>query len=387
MALAGIPEARADELRAHGTLGAAHALGAPQSREFGLGVTGAASLELPLSRALGVEGKLGGLLLSQGDPPENPGFARAGTGTAFLFTAGLRVRPFTVVAGPWASLGLGGIQTGSRLRPGFDAALGYDFRVSRSSRWDVGPYVGYDHVFQSDDALRPEDARVLSVGLHVGLGVAAPKEHAAARADRDLDGVFDDEDACPDTPGRRTDDPKTNGCPRSDRDGDTVFDDEDACPEIAGVRTEDPKTNGCPPASANVRIEKDRILLDEVILFDTDSPRVRHASWGIVEKLAKFIVATPDVLEVSIEGHADARGREEWNLRLSRMRAESVKRLLVKYGVNEERLVPEAFGRSRLRVNVEGDVKANRRVEFWVTRTRSTSPSSTPSPKSPAPKK
>jgi OOP family OmpA-OmpF porin len=62
--------------------------------------------------------------------------------------------------------------------------------------------------------------------------------------------VFDDEDACPDVPGVRTDDPKTNGCPvvaRADRDGDGVFDDEDACPDVAGVRTSDPKTNGCPP--------------------------------------------------------------------------------------------------------------------------------------------
>ena len=41
--------------------------------------------------------------------------------------------------------------------------------------------------------------------------------------------------------------PKTNGCPRTDRDHDGVFDDEDACPDIPGVRTEDPNTNGCPP--------------------------------------------------------------------------------------------------------------------------------------------
>ena len=31
--------------------------------------------------------------------------------------------------------------------------------------------------------------------------------------DRDKDGISDSKDACPDTPGIRTQDPKTNGCP------------------------------------------------------------------------------------------------------------------------------------------------------------------------------
>ena len=65
-------------------------------------------------------------------------------------------------------------------------------------------------------------------------------------SDRDRDGIIDAEDACPDVPGIRTDDPKTNGCP-SDRDKDGIVDTEDACPDVPGVRTDDPKTNGCPP--------------------------------------------------------------------------------------------------------------------------------------------
>jgi OOP family OmpA-OmpF porin len=70
-----------------------------------------------------------------------------------------------------------------------------------------------------------------------------------AKPDRDGDGIPDDEDACPDVAGVRTDDPKTNGCPPAihDRDGDGIPDDQDACPDVPGVRTDDPKTNGCPP--------------------------------------------------------------------------------------------------------------------------------------------
>lgn len=399
--------ARADELRAHATAGIAHAVVEPQEREFGWGGAGSASLELPLSRAFGIEGKASGLVLSQGDPPADVSLARQGTGTAFLFTGGVRIRPFTRVAGPWMSIGAGLAQTGDRSRLGFDAALGWDFRLSRASRWDLGPYVGANQILQPNDSIRPDDARVISFGIHIGLGVADkpppreeappprgdrdgdgvfddedacpdvagirtddPKTNGCPRSDRDGDGVFDDEDACPDVAGVRTDDPKTNGCPRSDRDGDGVFDDEDACPDLPGVRSEDPRANGCPPAAESVRVEKDRILLDDVIIFDLDSPRVRSASWGIIKKLAEFMNDNPNILEISIEGHADATGTEQHNMVLSRERAESVRRLLVKYGVDAERIKAEAFGRSRLKVETSRAEAANRRVEFWVTRTR-----------------
>ncbi len=398
--------AHADELRAHVTAGAAHAVVEPQEREFGWGGAGSAALEVPLSAAFGIEGKASGIVLSQGDPPADASLARQGTGTAFLFTGGLRVRPFTRVAGPWLSVGGGLAQTGSRPRPGIDLALGWDFRLSRTSRWDLGPYVGATQIVQPNDSLRPDDARVISVGIHLGLGVAEkrkeeapppprgdrdgdgvfddedacpdvagirtddPKTNGCPRSDRDNDGVFDDEDACPDVAGVRTDDPKTNGCPRSDRDNDGVFDDEDACPDVPGVRSDDPRANGCPPPAESVRVEQDRILLDDVILFDLDSPRVRHASWGIIKKLAEFMNANPNILEISIEGHADATGTERHNMVLSRDRAESVRRLLVKYGVDADRIKAEAFGRSRLKVETSRAEAANRRVEFWVTRTR-----------------
>ena len=213
----------ADEpLRAHATLGLAHAVGAPQYREFGLGGAGSASLELPLGRALGVEGKLGGIILAEGDAPRESHARQAGQRDRVLRDRRRRVHPFAAPAGPWAWAGFGFAQTGSRTRPGLDIALGWDFRVGSEGRWDVGPFAGYMHVIQPDDALRPNDAHIVSLGIQVGLGA---KERA--RGDRDKDTIFDDEDACPDDAGVRTDDPKTNGCPRGDRDKDTVFDDEE----------------------------------------------------------------------------------------------------------------------------------------------------------------
>ncbi|MGB1274428.1 MAG: VWA domain-containing protein, partial [Nannocystaceae bacterium] len=54
--------------------------------------------------------------------------------------------------------------------------------------------------------------------------------------DRDGDGFFDNQDACPDVPGVAPD-----GCPESDRDGDGFLDSRDACPDVPGV-----EPDGCP---------------------------------------------------------------------------------------------------------------------------------------------
>jgi len=143
---------------------------------------------------------------------------------------------------------------------------------------------------------------------------------------------------------------------------------------VPGVHTNDPKTNGCPPSKGPARVEGDRILLDDVIHFETDDPRVHHASWPLVKKVADLINENPDIHEVHILGHADRTGTEEHNEMLSRARAESVKRLLIHFGVDPSRLTTEAFGDTKPREpgwDAEA-LAANRRVEFIITKTKST---------------
>jgi len=407
-------DAKADEFQLHGEVGGAHTLGGPQQREYGFG--GGASLagELPLAKVFGLQAELSFLALSDGSPPSNPAFANHGAGYDVGAMAGVHLHPFgrTRVASLWLD-GNGGLTvTGGLARPSFDTHIGYDYRVGHS-RLDVGPIIGYSQIFQSSDALRPEDAHVLWFGVHVALGAPLPKlapvveearvddrdhdgildtvdacpdvpgirtddpkTNGCPRSDRDKDTVFDDEDACPDIPGIRTASAKTNGCPRSDRDNDLVFDDEDACPDVPGIRTDDPKTSGCPEAGDRVHMVGDKIVLDDIIHFEIDSPRVPHPSWPICKKVADFIVANPDVLEIDIEGHADETGSDEHNLLLSRNRANSVKHLLVESGVDPKRITTHAYGESRPRVpgHAEEQLRQNRRVEFTVTRSRARAP-------------
>lgn len=59
--------------------------------------------------------------------------------------------------------------------------------------------------------------------------------------DTDGDGIYDDEDECPETPGLE----EFNGCP--DSDGDGIPDKDDACPELAGPA----EFNGCPDSDGD----------------------------------------------------------------------------------------------------------------------------------------
>jgi outer membrane protein OmpA-like peptidoglycan-associated protein len=82
-----------------------------------------------------------------------------------------------------------------------------------------------------------------------GVATDDPKTHGCPPPpDADGDGIIDDEDACPDEPGPASDDKNKNGCPLpKDADKDGILDVEDACVNEPGIKTDDPKTNGCPP--------------------------------------------------------------------------------------------------------------------------------------------
>ncbi|HEY8074593.1 MAG TPA: thrombospondin type 3 repeat-containing protein, partial [Labilithrix sp.] len=139
----------------------------------------------------------------------------------------------------------------------------------------VGPEVYANSVFTGDSFFKTRgtpaewlfglhyditnDVRIgAGVGSGLTRGYGAPQLRTVAvlewspayeKPDRDRDGIPDEEDACPDTAGVRTNDPRTNGCPPPppDRDRDGIVDPLDACPDVPGVPDPDPKKNGCPP--------------------------------------------------------------------------------------------------------------------------------------------
>jgi outer membrane protein OmpA-like peptidoglycan-associated protein len=69
-----------------------------------------------------------------------------------------------------------------------------------------------------------------------------------------------------------------------------------------------------------------------------------------------------------VEGHTDAQGAAEFNQKLSRERAQSVRDYLVSRGVAGDRITAEGFGPSRtVGDNATAEGRANnRRVEIVV---------------------
>jgi len=346
--------AAADPLRWHLELGGAHAIGNPQGSEYGLGGEGRLAAELALGRALGLEVEGGSIWLGHAGPPADPSIADHGDGTAIFAMVGAHVRPFTDVAGPWLDANVGYVRTGALDRVGFDAHIGYDWRVG-GDRWDLGPYVGYLQVVQPGDTLRPEDAHVLSVGIHLALG-AEPSARAPIVAAEPPPSPL------PPPPA-----------PPPDRDGDSIADALDACPDIPGVPSDDPAANGCPPPSEAVRVVDNHIEYGQVVLFDTGSSVLAADAWAVVQHVADFINANPQFEQVNIGGHADERGPEDFNRRLSQARADAVREILVRFGVAAGRVAAEGFGFSHPRAqgHTEDDWRQNRRVEFVISRVRS----------------
>ena len=67
-----------------------------------------------------------------------------------------------------------------------------------------------------------------------------------------------------------------------------------------------------------------------------------------------------------VEGHTDSSGGDEYNLKLSRLRAEAVRSVLVAGGVSPERVESQGYGKTRpVASNATAEGKAqNRRVEI-----------------------
>jgi OmpA-OmpF porin, OOP family len=182
--------------------------------------------------------------------------------------------------------------------------------------------------------------------------------------DRDEDGIVDAKDACPDIKGIATNDPATNGCP-GDTDGDTIRDDKDACPNEKGAPDPDPKKNGCPKA---VRVTEAEVIILEQVQFDTNRSTIKKVSDPLLDEVAGVLKEHPEITKIEIQGHTDNTGTLKGNQRLSQERADSVKKALIKRGIEEPRLTGKGYGQE---VPI-GDNKTkdgrqqNRRVQFKI---------------------
>ncbi len=131
-----------------------------------------------------------------------------------------------------------------------------------------------------------------------------------------------------------------------------------------------------PPAPKHAKIEGKKILIDDVIYFDTNKDTIQSRSNAILDDVAQVMTGDPKI-NVRVEGHASKdpasakRGKAgaEYNLKLSDKRAKAVKAYLVGKGIDAKRLDGVGFGWNQ--PIAPNDTKAgrakNQRVDFVIT--------------------
>ena len=115
-----------------------------------------------------------------------------------------------------------------------------------------------------------------------------------------------------------------------------------------------------------VRTREVRVVLDpKKVFFQTSSAALKPNVRRILQEVGGYLEQDPST-SVVISGHADQRGRYEYNLKLSKKRAESVRYALLPHGVESDRFEINAFSYSKLidPRNVQTAWAKNRRVEL-----------------------
>jgi OOP family OmpA-OmpF porin len=317
-------------------LSASHAHAQAQERFFGTAEVGfALPLNDPHSDAygFGAEAGLGifrsfgpklalGLRASYGALAEEEEAGIGGYNFGVL-TGVLRLRPLgdpnssERATGFWIEGGAGPGRVEDETRFVITPALGYTFAAGEIG---VGPFARYLQVVEPDF----DDGRIGVLGIEVVL--------------------FD---------GR-------------DRNG--------AGPPAAAPAEPLPDTDEPPAAERRSRFVNDRLELDEEVFFAYDQAELRPEGKKELDSIAQeYKDDGGNWAALKVQGHADERGPEPYNEKLSRRRAAAVKEYLASQGVPAEKLDVEAYGERRPEVpnaDTRAEHQKNRRVEFVIVRAK-----------------
>ncbi len=103
------------------------------------------------------------------------------------------------------------------------------------------------------------------------------------------------------------------------------------------------------------------------VTFATNSAEVKPSLYSEINRIAGVLNQYPDTL-IRVEGHTDSIGSDDYNMALSKRRAESVKTLLVQRGVAESRIEVVGYGKTMPVASNETEAgrQKNRRVEIKI---------------------
>lgn len=126
-----------------------------------------------------------------------------------------------------------------------------------------------------------------------------------------------------------------------------------------------------PPTTVNFEIKPIKVgtkIKLENIYFASNSSVFNKNSIVALNNFVEFLKMNPTV-KISLYGHTDNVGSNEWNMQLSVARAQAVYTYLLEHGVGKTRMTYKGFGKTRpvaTNETTEGRA-ANRRTEFVIT--------------------
>ncbi|MFO7707657.1 MAG: peptidoglycan-associated lipoprotein Pal [Desulfobacterales bacterium] len=108
---------------------------------------------------------------------------------------------------------------------------------------------------------------------------------------------------------------------------------------------------------------------NEDIFFGYDSSAITAEAQEILRRKAAFLKANPNI-RITVEGHCDERGTNEYNLALGEARAKSAKAFLVDLGISANHIATISYGEERPLVegHTEEAYAKNRRAHFVIER-------------------
>lgn len=128
-------------------------------------------------------------------------------------------------------------------------------------------------------------------------------------------------------------------------------------------------------ATEKARLEQERARLEQLInqimsedvYFDFDRSELTEKAKELLAQVAELLLKETR-FTITIEGHTDARGTEDYNFTLGAKRAMKVKEFLAAYGVDGKRMESVSYGKEAPKAegSSEEAYSQNRRANFRV---------------------
>jgi OOP family OmpA-OmpF porin len=113
-----------------------------------------------------------------------------------------------------------------------------------------------------------------------------------------------------------------------------------------------------------------RVLNTQIINFDFDKAIIPEINKPVLDRVAPLMASTPNLM-VEIHGFTDSVDTDQYNMELSKKRADAVRDYLLSKGVPADRMNPMGMGENQPiadNATAQGRFR-NRRIEFWVVNT------------------